>query len=58
MTAERPTYNANAYASDRPPYPARVFEIIAAYHRASEGRFGHAIDLGCGPGAMLPTLSC
>lgn len=50
MTTERPTYNANAYVSDRPPYPDRVFEILAAYHQAGKGNFGHAIDLGCGPG--------
>ncbi len=53
MTTERPTYNANAYVSDRPPYPARVFEILAAYHKAGNGSFGHAMDLGCGPGKPL-----
>lgn len=60
------------YDEDRPVYPLATLEYIIAYHKRHNaeadsanyradgprtgGHMEHAVDVGCGPGTLLPTL--
>lgn len=51
------------YDIERPAYPQGSIDNVIAYHKQyasqqgdSSSIFEHAVDVGCGPGTLLPTL--
>ncbi|KAN0065077.1 hypothetical protein ACQY0O_001572 [Thecaphora frezii] len=65
------SYEASSYLRARTPYPKAVVDAIFAFHeqrrnsrsrdrnsvRGGSGRWGYALDLGCGPGQMALHLA-
>ncbi|CAK9782904.1 S-adenosyl-L-methionine-dependent methyltransferase [Cutaneotrichosporon oleaginosum] len=53
-TFAKSSFDAAGYLASRPTYPAKLYDLILAYHR---GGRAHALDMGCGPGFMAVALS-
>ncbi|GLB40838.1 putative methyltransferase domain containing protein [Lyophyllum shimeji] len=55
-TFAKKAFNASAYSSFRPTYPKKLFKEIFDYHRAGNGLWDVAADLGCGTGQATTEL--
>ncbi|BEJ11640.1 hypothetical protein CspHIS471_0201000 [Cutaneotrichosporon sp. HIS471] len=53
-TFAKSSFDAAGYLTSRPSYPAKLYDVILAYHRS--GSTTHALDMGCGPGFMARAL--
>lgn len=43
------TFDTAKYLSFRPSYSSSFYDLTYRYHAARGGKFGTALDIGCGP---------
>lgn len=43
------TFDAGRYLAFRPSYTATIYDITYEFHARRGGRWGSALDVGCGP---------